>query len=125
MAMATVVVSYAYDYPYLTFQTIDGSVQSVDVDQLTLIISDGQLVVQNGKTDATFAISNMSKMYFSTVAAGIADVVADTENGIVEVYSVNGTLVGRFDTMMQTLSSLTNGIYVIKAGNKTQKIIVR
>ena len=42
--MAATIAVHAYDYPYLTLQTADGTETSVAVDGLVLTISNGQLV---------------------------------------------------------------------------------
>ena len=61
-----------YDYPYLTFETADGTKTSISTASLTIHIQDGKLMA--GSTELTLA--DLSKMYFST---------SDETTGIEEV----------------------------------------
>jgi len=60
--------AWAYDYPYLVFQTTDGTTYAVSVESLTLDVSGDQLVVTNDDGTLSFPLSELSKMYFSTEA---------------------------------------------------------
>ena len=61
--------SLAYDYPYLAFQTSNGSVTTVAVESLTLTVSGSSLVATNDDGSVTLSLSDLSKMYFTTEAA--------------------------------------------------------
>lgn len=114
----------AYDYPYLTFQKTDGTVQSVAVDDLTIAVSDGQLVATNADGSQTFTLTELSKMYFSTTdAAAIEDVTAS--EAAVEVYTVQGVSKGAFSSMEAARATLQRGVYIIKQGVSTFKIAVK
>ena len=113
----------AYDYPYLTFQMTDGTVQSVAVDDLTIAFSDGQLVATNADGSQTFTLTELSKMYFSTTSTAIEDVTAS--EAAVEVYTVQGVSKGTFDSMQTAKASLGKGIYIIKCDGSTFKIAVK
>jgi len=60
--------AWAYDYPYLVFQTTDGTTYAVSVESLTLDVSNDQLIVTNDEGTQSFTLSELSKMYFSTEA---------------------------------------------------------
>lgn len=125
MALAVSAAASAYDYPYLTFLTADGTVQSLAVEQLTLTVVDGRIVAQNAETSATFALAELSRMYFTTEPTGIAEIAATPSGSGIEVFSAAGTLVGRFPSAAQVQDALPRGIYVIKTNGLTEKIVIR
>ena len=114
--------SYAddYTYPYLVFETADGTKTSVAVTEMTITIADGQLSVGG----QTFSLSDLSKMYFSTTTTGIANVNVD-DNSFVDVYDLNGRKVLSNSQLSILNSQLSKGIYIVKSGSKTYKIAVK
>ena len=96
------------------------------------------LTTQAGKTES-IAISSVSKMYFSTVSAGINDTFGknamtwDGENltfetavGKVNIYQPSGVLVmcaKTADAQSISLARLPKGIYLVKVGEKSFKIV--
>ena len=114
--------SYAddYTYPYLVFETADGTKTSVVVTEMTITIADGQLSVGG----QTFSLSDLSKMYFSTTTTGIANVNVD-DNSFVDVYDLNGRKVLSNSQLSILNSQLSKGIYIVKSGSKTYKIAVK
>ena len=114
--------SYAddYTYPYLVFETADGTKTSVVVTEMTITIADGQLSVGG----QTFSLSDLSKMYFSTTTTGIANVNVD-DNSFVDVYDLNGRKVLSNSQLSILNSQLPKGIYIVKSGSKTYKIAVK
>lgn len=84
----------ASDYTKLTFQQVDGTKQSVDLQSLVITFSDGQLLATNENGDQSFALRNLAKMYFSTSSI-IGDVNRDGYVNISDVtciinYILNG-----------------------------------
>ena len=117
--------SYAddYTYPYLVFETAGGAKTSVAISEGTITIADGQLTIGGH----TFALSDLSKMYFSTTTTGIAEVAVDdnlNDNGCVDVYDLNGRKV-LSEGDSESLSSLPKGIYIVKSGRKTYKVAIK
>jgi len=104
----------AEDYPYLTFETADGTKTSVDVSALpvSLTFSNGTLVVGG----QTFTLASLSKMYFSasneTTAIQTLDVSDLSEDA--EFYDLQGRKVNR--------AQMRRGIYVVKTNNRTYKV---
>ena len=111
-------------YPYLTFETTGGEARSVAVESLSLVMSGGQLVLTNASGTQTFALSELSKMYFSTSAASGIDALP-TDLGRVEVFTPSGLAMGSFETLGQARAALSGGIYLVRAQQRTFKIIVR
>ena len=108
----------AGNYPYLTFELTDGAKVSVSVSSLSLSVNGNTL-----KAGAqTFTISNLSKMYFSSIdetsgVTAIDELTAEDLEGK-EIYDLNGH---RLDSDAQ----LPRDVYIVKSKNKTCKIVVR
>lgn len=113
----------ADEYPYLIFETADGGRTPVEVESLTIQIVDGNLVA-GGKT---FSLASLSRMFFALTpdaTSGIEDLRA-TEDGAVEVYSLNGVSLGSYENVSAAKQSLQRGIYVMKGGSGTFKVAVK
>jgi hypothetical protein len=71
------------DNPRLTFQTADGKKQSLSVKSLKMKFVDGQLLANNVDGNHTFALSSLSKMYFTN---GVISLTGDVNrDGFVNV----------------------------------------
>ncbi len=112
---------YADDYPYLTFETADGTRTSVSVSSLTLSISDGKLTAG----DKTFTLTDLTKMYFSTTDVTSIEKVMETVEGEVEVFNLRGVSMGKYENIRSAASALKTGIYVIKSKSETIKVSVK
>ena len=117
--------SLAYDYPYLAFQTSNGSVTTVAVESLTLTVSGSSLVATNDDGSVTLSLSDLSKMYFTTEAAtGISNVSSNTGNEV-DVYTIAGIYIGRYSSFASARDRLGSGVYIVKSESRTQKITVK
>ena len=110
------------DYPFLTFETSDGSKTSVSSTELTITIKDGKLTA--GST--VFTLADLSKMYFSTFdeTMGIEDIEVfqtDDLQNAGEIYDLNGRKIVNHTENRK----LPSGIYVIKTKTGTRKIQVK
>lgn len=111
----------ADDFPYLTFETADGTKTSVSAASLTITIADGTLTA-DGKT---FALADLSKMYFSASDVTAIDNVKNTVTGEVEVFTLDGIAMGKFDSLTEASSALKSGVYVVKSKSGTLKVKVK
>ena len=106
-------------YTYLTFETTDGSKTSVDVSSLpvTINLDNSTLTIGND----TFALADLSKMYFSTQSetTGIEtiDNGQSTMDNSAEFYDLQGHKV--------TKAQMKKGVYIVKTNSKTDKIVVK
>ena len=115
MTLGTLAI-YADGYPYLTFETADGTKMSVSSTSLTITIQDGKLLVGSKE----FTLAELSKMYFSTsdeTATGVEEVSTTTLDDTAIIYDLQGRKVSR--------TQMLRGIYVIKTKNGTRKINVK
>lgn len=107
-----------YDYPYLAFETTNGTVQTVSVTSLTIKISDGNLVATNGEGTQTFSLKDLSMMYFSsegtTAIKGVETAVSLDD---ADIYDLQGHQV--------TKDQMRRGVYIVKSKERTYKMIVK
>ena len=107
----------AEDYTYLTFETTDGAKASVSVEGLTLTISGPTLTTGS----QSFTLTNLSKMYFSntdeTSATGISEVMKADLDEATDIYDLQGHKVSK--------DQMRRGVYIVKAKNKTYKMVVK
>lgn len=108
----------ANSYTYLTFEMTDGAKVSVSVvSDVTLTISGTTLTIG----EQMFALSNLSKMYFSTsdetTTTGISEVMKADLDEATEIFDLQGHKV--------TKDQMRRGVYVVKTKSKTYKLVVK
>lgn len=70
--------AWCHEYPYLTFQSADGTTKSLSVESLRMTFSDSQLFASNVDGEEVFDLSVLNKMYFSAnVSMPVGDVNRD------------------------------------------------
>lgn len=115
----------ATNYAYLIFTNTSGVTTAVDVTNLTLTVNGSQLQVTNSSGTIQFTLTDLAAMQFSSTdtLTGLQNVLgADSP---VEVYSLTGVRHGSFQSLLQAVSSLGKGTYVVTDGKNAQKIIVQ
>ncbi len=116
----------AADYSYLVFTNTSGVNTIVSLSDITFSLTDTGLQVTNESGTVSFTLTDLSSMQFSvdgTVASGIDNVIkADAP---VDVYLVDGLRIGSFDSLIDAVSALDEGVYVVSDGTNSQKIIVK
>ena len=114
--MAGTVFAMADDYPYLTFETADGTKTSVSSAELTLTIQDGKLMAGSEE----FNLADLSKMYFSASdesTDGIEAVSIDMLDDSIVIYDLQGREVSK--------EQMRHGVYVVKTKKGTLKVGVK
>lgn len=125
LTVLATLTAQAYDYPYLVFQTTDGTVTAVAVEALSITSSNGNLVVTNNDGTKTFPLSTLSKMYFSTDGTTDIDSAQTSDTTEVEVAASSGVYLGKFASFDEARKALKQGVYVVKSKEKTFKISVK
>ena len=124
--MAAVMTAHADDYPYLAFQTADGTVKTVSVTSLTLTFSNGQLVATNGDGAYSFALTDLNKMFFTNEPTAVPSPLLQEGAGeAVEVFSMTGVSLGAFTSLTIARQQLAGGIYVVKTGSEVRKMLIQ
>lgn len=125
MALMLAMSASAETYPYLSFQTVDGSVVSLKSSNLNLTIEDGKLVVQNDEGSNKFVLTDLARMFFSkSTETSITNLNTDV-NSTLQVYTTSGVFLGEFDSERSLRRSVPLGIYVVKTNGKTLKMAVK
>ncbi len=125
MAMCSGMLAHADDYPYLTFEQTDGTELSFDVESLEMYFDGGNLYVQNASGSKTLSVSDLKRMYFSSVVDGVTELTASSKATSLSAYDLTGKYVGQFASVSQLQTALPKGIYVVKQNTKTSKIVVK
>lgn len=118
----------AEDVKYLNFRTIDGQEQSLSIENgLTITFQDGKLIANANGTIFQAELSNMQDMYFGATVVGIPSINADAipADTIVRVYTTDGRMVQSYEQTAGAQPALPAGLYMIQAGGKTTKTIVK
>lgn len=121
-------MAQADDYPYLTFLDTNGTEQSVVATGLVITFSDGQMNAtdNNGKV-TTISLSDLKKMYFSSATSAIDSTGTEEEakDSEVEVFTLAGNSLGKYEDIRQAKTALQKGVYVVKRSHQTLKIAVQ
>ncbi len=121
--LATVsVTADGYDLPYLVIKQTKGTTTSLNVENLEITFSDGQLVAKNGSTTQTINLSELASMQFSATGDGLIDLIqTPSEAEWQQVFDLNGRR-----AMKRADGNLPKGVYVVrKSDGSTQKIFVK
>jgi hypothetical protein len=110
--------------PAIVIWLNDGNSQQVLFDEMPEITYDNGVVTLKGeKTELSWPLENLNKFTFNYVATDIRDVKASdldilSDNGV--AYDLNGRVVKQ---NLHTLSELPKGVYIIKNGRVTTKVV--
>ena len=138
--LATASIAMADDYQYLTVSQNDGetSFKVSNIQKITFDNSDMVIQLTDGSTERLPLVS-LSKMFFSEESSGIAAIGttkskiqfsngmlrADIARGeAVVLYSMKGEkMFSANESGTYDLSGLTKGVYIIKVGTESRKVI--
>ena len=120
-AVVAMLSARADGYPYLLFQTTDGTIHAMDVESLDINISGGQLIATNSIETQTFTLTDLTRMFFCEDTTGI-DEIFSSDSGEVEVYTVMGIFVGKYPDANEAVKTLDKGVYLLKTKSNTIKI---
>ena len=125
LSLFAISTATADEFPYLAFRTNDGNLRVMAIDNINLTIADGNLVVENSSEKETFALSNLSEMFFAADVSNVARVEVNSVN-TVEVFSMSGVSLGKFESKASAATVLSDGIYLARYSNGlTKKIVVK
>lgn len=125
LAVCTTMMAHASTYNYLVFTNTEGTNTAFSVKDLTLKVEGSDLLITNAEGTVSMLLTAMKSMQFSedgTVSAVENILNADTP---VQVFSVSGTSLGVYGSLMEAAQTLNAGAYVISNGSVTQTIVVK
>lgn len=118
----------AEDVKYLNFRTLDGQEASLSIAEgLTITFQDGKIVARAADSIFQTELSNMQDMYFSFQITDIKSISTDEipEGAIVRIYTTDGRMVQSYQHTQGAQPQLPAGLYMIQAGGKTTKTLVK
>ena len=125
MLAAGVLLARAGEYGYLVFMNTSGSTTALTVSNLSATVNGSTLVVTNDDGAVNFALTDLASMQFSTT-----NIVTAMENVLdgnqpLQVFSIHGTSLGTYNSLVQAAQQLGTGVYVISNGINAQTIVVK
>ena len=125
LAVCTAMMAHASTYNYLVFTNTEGTNTAFSVKDLTLKVEGSDLLITNAEGTVSMLLTAMKSMQFSedgTVSAVENILNADTP---VQVFSVSGTSLGVYSSLMEAAQTLNAGAYVISNGSVTQTMGIK
>ena len=125
LALSIGLMAHAGVYNYLVFTNQAGTTTAFEVSNLTLKVNGSELQVSNADGTFDLVLTELASMQFSEdkTATGVEDVL--NADGPVQVYSVTGTLIGTYHSMVEAAKCLNTGTYVMASGNQTQTVVIK
>lgn len=120
--------AYADNVKYLKFRTTDGTEKSLPIaGGITITFADGEIIAMAGDEMFVANIADMISMWFDVTPTSIDTFLADdiADGTTVRVYSMEGRLVSTYRHTTGATPDLPAGTYVINAGKKVAKVLVK
>lgn len=121
------VMAQAGEYAYLVFVNQNNDTTALSVTDMTLSVNENSLSVTNAEGTVNFTLTDLQFMQFMTEDGQVAqrlDNVLDA-NAPIDVYTILGVKVGRYNSLLEAAGVLNKGSYVISNGKNAQTIIVQ
>lgn len=125
LSVCCAIFAHASTYNFLVFTNTEGTNTAFSVKDLTLKVEGSDLLITNAEGTVSMLLIAMKSMQFSedgTVSAVENILNADTP---VQVFSVSGTSLGVYGSLIEAAQTLKAGAYVISNGSVTQTIVVK
>ena len=125
LAVCLAMMAHASTYNFLVFTNTEGTKTAFSVNNLTLNVDGSNLQVTNSDGTVNVLLTALKSMQFSE--NGIISAVENVLNAdaAVQVYSVSGSLLGSYGSLIEAAQTLDAGAYVISNGSVTQTIVVK
>ena len=125
LVLGFAMLAHASTYNYLVFTNQAGSTTAFSVSNLTLKVNGTNLQVTNDAGTVSMVLTELASMQFS-----VDQTVTSVENVLnadasVQVYSVTGSLLGTYGSMVEAAKSLQAGTYVISNGDQSQTVVIK
>ncbi len=108
---------------WLTFRMTDQSEISVPSENLTMNYSDRVLHVVTPTVNTDLALENILSMQFTSTPTAVENISDGNLSGVKEFVTLSGMKVGEFATYDEARKTLPSGVYIVKNGDKTLKVI--
>jgi hypothetical protein len=121
------VMAQAGEYAYLVFVNQNNDTTALSVTDMTLSVNENSLTVTNADSTVNFTLTDLQFMQFMTEGGQLAqslDQVLDA-NAPIDVYTILGVKVGRYNSLLEAAGVLGKGSYVITNGKNAQTILLQ
>ena len=125
LAVCCAIFAHASTYNFLVFTSTEGTKTAFGVKNLTLKVEGSDLLITNAEGTVNLILAGLASMQFSNenIATDLEDVLNADEP--LQVFSVSGTSLGVYGSLMEAAQTLNAGAYVISNGSVTQTIVVK
>ena len=125
VATCSTLVAQAGTYNFLVFTNNAGTKTAFDVNNLTLNVDGSNLQVTNVEGTVNMLLTDLKSMQFSTdgTITRLEDLI--NTNAPVQVFSISGTSLGVYGSLVEAAKMLNAGVYLISNGSVTQTVVVK
>lgn len=125
LAVCLAMMTHASTYNYLVFTNTEGTNTIFSVANLWLNVDGSDLQVTNADGTVSILLTALKSMQFSedSIISAVENVL--NADAAVQVYSVSGSLLGSYGSLIEAAQTLDAGAYVISNGSVTQTIVVK
>ena len=125
LAVCTAMMAHAGTYNFLVFTNTEGTKTVFSVANLWLNVDGSDLQVTNADGTVSILLTALKSMQFSedSIISAVENVL--NADAAVQVYSVSGSLLGSYGSLIEAAQTLDAGAYVISNGSVTQTIVVK
>lgn len=125
LAVCLAMMTHASTYNYLVFTNTEGTNTVFSVENLWLNVDGSELQVTNADGTVSILLTALKSMQFSedSIISAVENVL--NADAAVQVYSVSGSLLGSYGSLIEAAQTLDAGAYVISNGSVTQTIVVK
>ena len=125
LAVCCAIFAHASTYNFLVFTNTEGTKTVFSVANLWLNVDGSDLQVTNADGTVSILLTALKSMQFSedSIISAVENVL--NADAAVQVYSVSGSLLGSYGSLIEAAQTLDAGAYVVSNGSVTQTIVVK
>ena len=125
LAVCLAMMAHASTYNFLVFTNTEGTKTVFSVANLWLNVDGSDLQVTNADGTVSILLTALKSMQFleDSIISAVENVL--NADAAVQVYSVSGSLLGSYGSLIEAAQTLEAGAYVISNGSVTQTIVVK
>lgn len=125
LSVCCAIFAHASTYNFLVFTSTEGTKAAFGVKNLTLKVEGSDLLITNAEGTVNLILAGLASMQFSNenIATDLEDVL--NADAPMQVFSLSGTSLGVYGSLMEAAQTLNAGAYVISNGSVTQTIVVK
>ena len=115
LTIAWMSVKAGTPYKYMEFKTTENTSLVFEAEGLEIEINDRVLSLSNASGQKmNFDVSILASMQFTDNPAAIFNITLDSDSKI-QVYKLDGTVVGNFPNISNVINTLSPGVYILKS----------